>query len=104
MGESRVMNFLTGVGVGIAAALLWAPKSGAETRAAIRGSVADGQTYLRKQGSEIGEALSGTFERGRDTLERGKQAARKTKEGVMDAFEQGKATFRNPPPRAPQST
>lgn len=104
MCESRFVNFLSGLGIGLAVALLWAPKSGAETRSAIRGSMAEGQRYLIKQGAEIGDAISGTFERGRDTLERGKEAARKTKEGVIEAIEQGKATFRNSPASHPRQS
>jgi gas vesicle protein len=89
MGESKFLYFLSGMGIGVGAALLLTPKSGADTRKAIRGSMSEGQDYIRKQGTEISEAITGTFERG-------KEAARKTKEGVVEAFEQGKATFRNP--------
>ena len=89
MGESRFLYFFSGMGIGVGAALLLAPKSGAETRKAIRGSVSEGQEYIRKQGTEISETITGTFERG-------KEAARRTKEGMVEAFEQGKATFRNP--------
>jgi gas vesicle protein len=89
MSESRFLYFLSGLGIGIGAGLLLAPKSGADTRTAIRGSIIEGQNYIRRQGTQVGEPISGTFERG-------KEAARKTKEGVAEAFEQGRAAFRNP--------
>ncbi len=79
----RLMYFLSGLGVGAAAGLLWAPKSGAETRADIRSSMEDGQTYIRQHTNEIS-----------DTIQRGREAARRTKEGMRDAFEQGRAAFR----------
>ncbi len=82
----RFMYFLGGLGIGAAAGLLWAPKSGAETRADLRGSMEEGQTYFRQQSSAIN-----------DTIQRGREAARRTTEGMKDALEQGRAAFRNPP-------
>lgn len=77
--------FLSGVGLGVGASLLLTPKSGAETRADLKGSLADGQEYIRQRSSEITGSIAGTIERGR-------QAARKTTAGVVQALEQ--ATYR----------
>jgi len=81
---NRFMCFLSGLGIGAAAGLLWAPKSGTETLAEIRDSVEDGQNYIRQQRNVLD-----------DTLQRGREAARKTAEGMREAVEQGKAAFVN---------
>ncbi len=60
-----------GLGVGAVAALLLAPKSGRETRAAIKSSVAKGEKFIKRQSNEISGAIT-------DTWERGRKAARRT--------------------------
>ena len=79
MSESGFLYFLSGLGIGIGAGLLMAPKSGAHTRAAIKGSMIEGQNYIREQGNQFSDAVRGTFDRA-------KEAAREVKEGVAEAF------------------
>lgn len=86
MSERPFLAFLSGLGIGVAAGLLFAPKSGAETRAAVKDSLNEGQNYIRQQTSDVKDAITGT-------IERGKQAARRTTEGVTQAFEDGKTAF-----------
>ena len=86
MSERPFLAFLSGLGIGVGAGLLLAPKSGAETRARIKESVEDGQNYIRKQSGEIADVVTGT-------IERGKQAARRTTDSVGQTFEEGRTAF-----------
>jgi len=59
-----------GLGVGAVTALLLAPRSGRETRAAIKSSVAKGEKYIKRQKNEISDAIADTFELGRKAARR----------------------------------
>ncbi|MGH9659511.1 MAG: YtxH domain-containing protein [Bryobacteraceae bacterium] len=75
--------FLVGVAVGAAVALLYAPKSGKETR-----------EYLRKKADEGREMLSDTsrevYEKGKDIYERGREVA----DEAAELFERGRKLAR----------
>lgn len=60
--------FLAGVGVGAAVALLFAPKSGRETRRLISRKAEDGRDFVAAKGR-------GLRRQAEDTLERGKELA-----------------------------
>ena len=85
MGE-KLLYFLSGLGIGATVALLWAPKSGSETRADLTDSLAEGREYVRQQASDINDALAGT-------IQRGKEVVRETSKMAADAFDQGKAAL-----------
>jgi len=71
--------FLAGLGIGLATAFLYAPKSGRETR-----------TMLAQKTQQGREAVSGTS---REVLDAGKQAFEKSRQFVDDAaalFERGR--------------
>ncbi len=61
MSDSRNKNigwFLAGLGLGAVAAILYAPKSGRETRKAIVTKVDDGREYLASLGRNAREQVS----------------------------------------------
>ena len=82
----RFLCFLSGIGVGLGTALLLAPKSGAETRAALRERASEGETLVKRQT----DMLRNTVE---DSIQRGKQAARTTGQGIAEALADGKAVL-----------
>jgi gas vesicle protein len=55
--SERFMYFFGGLSFGLAVAMLWAPKSGAETRAAIRESADQGAAFLREQTGQLHDTL-----------------------------------------------
>jgi len=75
--------FLIGLGVGAGLALLFAPKSGQETRDQIAGAVNDGVDSVIAQGKRLGRRAQDTFEQAKahvsDAAEAGQQAYREAK-------------------------
>ena len=87
MDSEDLASFLLGVGVGIGLGLLFAPKSGQETRDLIRDKADEGKEYLKKRGSELRDSAS-------DIIERGKDAISRQKDTLAEAVEAGKQAYR----------
>jgi gas vesicle protein len=96
MGTDNKMGFfLLGVGLGTAAALLFAPKRGEETRNYLRSKTQEGADYLKEQGKQLVDAAGGAVEKGKravgdqintlsNAVETGKRAYRETVAGVPE--------------------
>lgn len=82
MSESRC--FFYGLGLGVAAGVLMAPRAGAKTRRQLADTAREGQDAVLRQGAAIKDTVA-------DTVNRTKRAARTTAEGMGAAFEAGKA-------------
>ncbi len=89
--SSSLAWFLAGVTVGVAGAILYAPRSGRETREALGETTRRSRERLEKTGREFyehgrrfaGEAAAS----GREAIERGKEAIGKVKPGRQEADE-----------------
>ena len=79
--------FFLGMGVGVAAALLLAPKSGQEARELLKGKADEGKEYIKRRGSELRDNAS-------DMIDRGKEAIGRQKDTVSDAMDAGKQAYR----------
>jgi gas vesicle protein len=86
MTDNRSSLFFYGLGLGVVGALLFAPKSGIQTRTAILDKAKEGQEFLKRQGCQIRDSVAGTIERGR-------KATKRTARGIADALDAGKRTF-----------
>lgn len=85
--SNSFMWFLAGLGFGALLGVLYAPRSGRETREAIRTSAQEGKEYIRRQGREAREAVG-------DWVDRGKDAINRQKEQFSSAFEAGRQAYR----------
>ena len=94
--ENKFSYFFLGLGLGVAVGLLFAPKSGSETRELIRAKADESKDYLRRRGPDLRETASEAIERGKTAVSRqrdhltaaveaGKQAYREAVSGVPDA-------------------
>ena len=87
-------NFMVGLGVGLGAGviigMLLTPKSGRETRQAIRNSAAEGEEYLEQCGTEL-----------RDTLKDVINAVSRQRDSLTAAIEAGKQAYRRAAGKAP---
>jgi gas vesicle protein len=69
--------FRLGLGIGVAAGILWAPRSGEETRALLADKAGEGAEYLKS--------------RAQDGTEYVKQRSDEVRQSAADLYEQGKA-------------
>jgi gas vesicle protein len=85
--ESKFSAFIFGFGIGLAVGVLFAPKSGRETREYIRSKADEGRQYLKRRGEELKESAE-------DLIERGKEAVGRQRETLAAAVEAGKQAYR----------
>lgn len=108
--KSGIGYFLLGLGIGVAAGILWAPKSGEETRQLIADRAGEGADYLKARTEEgkqyvaqraseskeylrqQSETLKGTAA---DLYEQGRTSVAKQKENLSAAVEAGKQAYRD---------
>ena len=86
--DKRISYFCLGLGIGVAVGILFAPKSGEETRQLLKSKADESKDYLRRQS----EDLKGTAT---DALERSRQAILRQKEQLAAAVEAGKQAYRD---------
>ena len=67
--SGRLTWFLTGLAVGAAVALLYAPKSGKDTRKLISKTADRGKEVIEDTGKDIADAGRDMFERGRKLVD-----------------------------------
>ena len=83
---SKVGYFLVGLGIGSLVGILFAPKSGEETREYLAQKVREGNEYGQKKAREL-------TERAEDLVERGKEVVTQTKEQIAAAVDVGRETY-----------
>ena len=87
MERDGLASFCLGLGVGIGVGLLFAPKSGQETRELLKGKADEGKEYLKRRSSELRDNAT-------DMIERGKEAIGRQKDTLAEAVEAGKQAYR----------
>lgn len=100
--NSRNVNdtfmFLAGAGLGIGLGILLAPKSGRETRHAIRNKVNEGQDYLARQrrdlSRDVTQQASNLAEQASSLVEKGKETLGGYSASVAAAVDAGRAAYR----------
>jgi len=86
-GGNKVSYFLVGMGIGALLGILFAPKSGEETRDLLVRRADEGKDYAQRKARELRERADDLVERGRDAVETGRDA-------INDAIEAGKGAYR----------
>lgn len=91
--------FLLGLGIGVAAGILWAPRAGDETRQLIadkagegadflKNRAQEGTEYVRQRTDDLKQSASDLYEKGRSTVAR-------QKDTLSAAVEAGKQAYRD---------
>ena len=95
--ESRINGFawfLAGLGVGALAGILYAPKSGRETREDLANSAREGTEYLRNRSKEVAERVSGIVDKSREQVgeyvDRGREVVDRGRAQWEEFVERGK--------------
>ena len=85
--DSKFSYFFLGLGLGVAVGLLFAPKTGADTRELIRSKADEGKEYLKQRGTELRDSAS-------DAIDRGRSAVSRQRDNLNAAVEAGKQAYR----------
>jgi gas vesicle protein len=87
MDDNKFSYFFLGLGLGVAAGLLFAPKTGAETRDLLRSKADEGKDFVMKRSNEL-------VDNANDAIEKGKTAISRQKDNLNAAVEAGKQAYR----------
>jgi gas vesicle protein len=97
-GTDKFLFFIAGAGIGAVLALLFAPKSGRETRELLTRRANDSRDFLTNKVSEGRQVVEDRSRRFGDDfssfLDKSKEAVQRQKEQLSAAFEAGKAAYR----------
>jgi gas vesicle protein len=90
MGESnvgsKVSYFMVGLGIGALIGILFAPKSGEETREFLSKKADEGKDFAQRKARELRE-------RADDLIERGKDVASRQRESISAAVDAGREAY-----------
>src|SRR6516164_2194121 len=97
-GGDKFLYFMAGAGIGAVFALLFAPKSGKETRDFLQKTATDGREFVTSKYSSgkqyVGDTGRKVTEDFNSFLDKSKEAVQRQKEQLAAAFEAGKAAYR----------
>ncbi|HEY6389192.1 MAG TPA: YtxH domain-containing protein [Candidatus Acidoferrum sp.] len=83
---SKVTYFLVGLGVGALVGILFAPKSGEETREFLSQKADEGRDFAQRKAKELRERADDLIERSKDAATRGKDSISAAVEGAREAY------------------
>ena len=88
MDKNGLSSFLLGLGVGVGIGMLFAPKSGQETRDLIKTKAGEGTDFLKQRGENIKQTAA-------EWVDKGKEALGRQKDNIADAVEAGRQAYRD---------
>ena len=80
-------NFLLGLGIGVGVGLLFAPRSGEETRDLLMSRADEGKDYLKRLTEDLKGSAAGIVDKGREAINR-------QRDSLSDAIDAGKQAYR----------
>jgi gas vesicle protein len=93
--DNKFSFFFLGLGLGVAVGLLFAPKSGTETRELLLSKADEGKEYLKRRSADLRDQAN-------DAIEKGRSAVSRQRDNLSAALDAGKQAYRDAV-RAPSS-
>jgi len=93
-GGSKFVYFLAGLGVGAILALLFAPKSGEETRGLIAQKAQEGRDYVTAKSKDLRRQAEEVVEKGKDLVAQQKEQLSAALEAGKQAYQEEKTKVR----------
>ncbi|HTX77329.1 MAG TPA: YtxH domain-containing protein [Terracidiphilus sp.] len=94
-GINGLAWFLAGLGIGALAGILYAPKSGRETREDLANSARGGTEYLRARGKQVADQVGTIVDKGREQMseymDRGREVVDRGRAQWEEFVERGKS-------------
>ena len=91
---SKAAFFLAGLGIGAILALLFAPKSGKETRDMIAQKAEEGKEYMTARSKELRKQAEELVDKGKDLVTKQKEQLSAALEAGKQAYQEEKAKTR----------
>src|SRR5580658_10499966 len=91
MNRDGLANFFLGLGIGVGLGVLFAPKSGEETRDLLLTKADEGKEFLKKQAVDSRESASDLAS---DAMAKGREVINRQKDVLSDAIDAGKQAYR----------
>ncbi len=91
MSRDGLANFFLGLGLGVGLGLLFAPKTGEETREMLKNKADEGKEFLKKQTADLRENASA---KASDIVEKGREVINRQRDTLSDAIQAGKQAYR----------
>ncbi len=85
---SGILWFLAGLGIGAIAGVLYAPRSGEETREALLSKAQEGKEYVRDRAKQAREQAGQWADSGRDVVNRQKEQFKSAYEAGRQAYQE----------------
>ena len=85
--DNRLSYFFLGLGLGVAVGVLFAPKSGAETRDFLRSKAEEGVDFVKRRADDFRQTAAETIDRSKET--------RRQKDNLTAAVDAGKQAYRD---------
>jgi gas vesicle protein len=90
-GATNLGFFLAGLGIGAVLALLFAPRSGKETREYITGKAEEGREYVKAKTEDLRRQAEEAVEKGKDLVTKQKELLSAALEAGKQAYQEEKA-------------
>jgi gas vesicle protein len=87
MDKNGLSSFLLGLGVGVGIGMLFAPKSGSETRELLKNKAGEGTDFLKQRSTDMKQTAS-------EWVDKSKEALNRQKGSLADAVEAGRQAYR----------
>src|SRR5438309_8765358 len=84
---NNFMWFLAGLGCGALMGVLYAPRSGRETRDSLKNTAQEGREYIKTRGRDAKESMN-------EWVDRGKEVVGRSKEQINSAIDAGRQAYR----------
>ena len=85
--DNKFAFFFLGIGVGVAVGMLFAPKSGDETRDLLLSKADEGKEYIRRRSEDLRDSAS-------DLVDRGRTVVAQKRDHLTSAVDAGKQAYR----------
>jgi gas vesicle protein len=85
---NSLLWFLGGLGLGAVVGILYAPRSGSETRETLRNKAEEGREYVRNRTRDAREQASDWVDKGREVLKQQKEQFRSAYEAGRQAYQE----------------
>ena len=85
--DKRISYFCLGLGIGVAVGILFAPKSGGETRQLLRSKADESKDYVVRKSEELKDSAA-------DLADKGKLALQRQKDQLASAVDAGRQAYK----------